>query len=66
MLPTEDGKVVPLHDPIKTVGRPGQEIELRQLSPQEKARRRAVRNLIMSVGSIVLLTIVFYVLLKHK
>lgn len=64
MLPTEDGGTVALHDPVKTVGRPGQEIELRQLSPEEKAKRRLTRNIIMVTASLLLLLIVMVVLMQ--
>ena len=64
MLPTEDGGAVALRDPVKTIGRPGHEIELRQLSPEEKAKRRLTRNIIMVTASLLLLTIVMFVLMN--
>lgn len=64
LLPTEDGQVVALRDPVKTIGRPGQEVELRQLSPEEKTKRRITRNIIMVAASLLLLTIVMFVLMR--
>lgn len=66
ILPTEDGSAVALHDPVKTVGKPGQEIELRQLTPEEKAKRRVTRNIVMVTGSLLLLTIVMIVLINLR
>jgi len=64
LLPTDDGGVVALHDPVKTVGRPGQEIELRQLTSEEKAKRRVTRNIVMVAASLLLMVIVMFVLMR--
>jgi hypothetical protein len=57
LIPTAQG-YVGVHEPVKTVLRHGQEVELRKLSPEEKARRRTVRNTILFVFCIVTLVVV--------
>lgn len=65
VLSTEDGELVPLRNPVKTIGKPGEEIELRQLTPVERARRRLIRNTVMATVCLLLLTLVFVVLLRR-
>jgi hypothetical protein len=56
VIPTADGGTVELHEPTKTVGQGEDQRELRQLTPEERARRRFRRNLIMwVVGTLVLI-----------
>ena len=47
---------------MKTVGKPGQEIELRRRTPEEKARRRLVKNLVMGGVCLVVLAVTFFLL----
>lgn len=56
-IPTAQG-YVGVHAPVKTVVHRGQEIELRQLTPEEKARRRFVRNTILFVFCVGVLIVV--------
>jgi hypothetical protein len=57
LIPTEQG-YVGVRAPVKTIVHRGQEIELRQLTPEEKSRRRAVRNAILFVFCVVVLIVV--------
>lgn len=59
LIPTEAGYVA-VREPVKTVGRPGQEIELRTLSPDERQSRRFHTNLLMIVFCVLLLLFVFF------
>lgn len=43
LIPTEQG-LVGVHEPVKTIQLRGEEVELRQLTSQEKAQRRMIRN----------------------
>ncbi|MDX1944735.1 MAG: hypothetical protein SFU86_04945, partial [Pirellulaceae bacterium] len=61
-MPTPDGGVVAVRDKPKTLGRGDSEIELRRLSPEEKARRRFRRNLILGTVCVVILLTVAFVL----
>ena len=45
LIQTEDGQQVALRDPVKTVGHGDDERELRPLTPEEKTKRRFVRNI---------------------
>lgn len=45
-IPTEDGTIVTVREPIKSVRKGSRMIQLRQLSPAEKQRRRTRRNII--------------------
>ncbi len=47
VLPTEDGGYVTVREPVKTIGRGDEAIELRTLSPEEKARRKLKKNLVL-------------------
>jgi hypothetical protein len=62
VIPTEDGGYVAVREPVKTIGRPGQEIELRQLTVEEKRRRRQITNIIVISACMVILLITFLVL----
>jgi hypothetical protein len=57
LIPTERG-YVGIHEPVKTVQRHGEEVELRKLTPEEKARRRLVRNTILFAFCILTLIVV--------
>lgn len=46
-VPTEDGGYVTVRETPKTIGKGDDEIELRRLTPEEKAKRRFRRNVIM-------------------
>jgi hypothetical protein len=53
-------KELQFQDPVRTVGSGDQVIALRRLTPEEKAVRRARRNLIMMLtGVSILMAIVF-------
>ncbi len=61
-IPTEDGSVVAVKDKVKTVEFHGEEVELRRLTPEEKQRRRLIKNIIMAFLGILFLAIVTIVL----
>ncbi len=56
-IPTEDGAVVTVRDPVKTVRKGSRVILLRQLSPAEKHRRRTRRNVVLWVVGAAILVI---------
>jgi hypothetical protein len=61
LLPTPDGQVVPLEEKPKIIGRGPEEIEIKRLSAAEKARRRAIRNVVLwAVGLVGLLAFIVY------
>ena len=62
LLPTEDGGQVALRDPVKTIRDGDEEIELRTLTPEEKARRRFWKNLFVWTFGLVMLAITLYVM----
>lgn len=57
LIPTERG-YVGIHEPVKTVQHRGEEVALRKLTPEEKARRRVVRNTILFAFCILTLIVV--------
>jgi hypothetical protein len=57
LIPTEKG-LVGVREPVKKIQHRGQEIELRQLTPEEKSRRRLIRNAIFFGGCLLLLMLV--------
>jgi hypothetical protein len=61
--PVEGGVVRPVEAKSKTVGHGAEKVELRKLTPEEKAQRRRTRNIVMGVSFVVVLFIVFAVLL---
>ncbi len=66
-IPTEDGKVVTLHEPKRVVQQGEEEVEIRSLTPEEKARRRMFKNIIMfGFGGMVLLIVLTVLLLMGK
>jgi hypothetical protein len=54
LLPTDAGYVV-LRDPVKTVGEGDDQVELRRADPEERARKRLRKNLILWVFGIALM-----------
>lgn len=62
-IPTEDGGVVEVEERGKTVAFGGEEVEVRRLSPEEKQRRRFIKNIVMAILGVLLLTIVTMVLM---
>ena len=61
-LVTEDGEVVSLRDPVKTVVHGGEEMELHQLTSEERAARRFRRNLIVWTIGIIILIVTMYLM----
>jgi len=56
ILRTADGGYVAVDDSVKTVRVKGEEVELRRLTPEEKARRRFRRNVVMwAIGALLLI-----------
>ena len=62
VIPTEGGGHVALHEPVKTTGKGLNEIELRRLSPEEKQRRRLIRNIVLAVVGIGILVLTAYLM----
>ena len=65
VIPTEGG-YVPLHEPVKTVGTGTRARELHRLSPEEKQKKRLVKNIIMAVVGVLVLLISLAVLLYTR
>jgi hypothetical protein len=65
-LRADDGHVVKLHEPVKTVGKGVEERELHVLPPEEKRHRRFKWNLAFYVFAIAVLLAVFYVLTNWR
>ncbi len=63
VLPTADGGFVSVDESTKLVEFEGREVEIRRLSPEEKQRRRFVKNVIMAVLGILVLAVVALVLM---
>lgn len=63
VIPTEDGELITLREPIKTVSDGDEEIELRSRPPEELERRRQKKNLIVWGVALVVMAITLYVLL---
>jgi phage FluMu protein Com len=57
LIPTEKG-YVGVQEPVKTITHRGEEVELRKLTHEEKARRRVVRNTILFAFCIITLIVV--------
>ena len=57
LIPTEKG-YVGVHEPVQTVRHHGEEVELRKLTPGEKARRRLVRNTVLFALCIITLIVI--------
>ena len=60
VLPTPDGDYVTVENKegVKTISDRGEEIEIRKLSPEERARRRRVKNIVMFTFAIIILAVV--------
>ena len=65
LIPTEEGKMVALHEPVKRVSHRGQEIELRRLTPEEKVRRRRKTTLCMILFATVVILTTLFILLRR-
>ena len=63
ILPSSDGGFVQVREVVKTVEFRGEEVELRRLTPEEKARRRTIRTIVLIVFGLATLTLVAYVLM---
>jgi len=63
VIPAEDGTLVTLREPVKTVGEGDEEIELRSLTPEEKERKRLKKNVIVWGFGLVIIAITLYALL---
>ena len=62
-ITTEDGTEVTLHEPVKKVGVGENAIELRSLTPEEKSRRRLIKNIIVFSFCVLVLGISVIVLI---
>lgn len=62
-IPTAGG-VVAVREPTKTVEYDGEEVELRQLTPAEKRRRRLIKNLVMAALGILFLIVTALILVN--
>lgn len=67
VLPTPDGDYVTVENKegVKTITDHGAEIEIRKLSPAERARRRRVKNIVMFTFAIVLLVVVILIMTRR-
>jgi DNA-directed RNA polymerase subunit RPC12/RpoP len=57
LIPTEEGKYIALREAVKTVSVGGREVELRRLTPEEKASRRFRRNLFVAGFGLIFLIV---------
>jgi len=66
VLPTPDGDYVMVENKegVRTISSKGEEIEIRKLSPEERAHRRRVKNIIMFTFAIVLLAVVIFIMTR--
>jgi len=64
VIPTEDGGYAKLHEPVKTVAIGDAEMELRRLSPEEKAKRRNRKSLIMLTVGMIFLLVMGYIFMN--
>jgi hypothetical protein len=63
-LPTADGHYRTVRDAGKVIGHGEEELELRRLTPEEKARRRTFRNIIMVLFCLALLGFVSWLMTR--
>ncbi len=63
VIQDEDGSLVTVHEPKKTVRRGNTELELKPVSKEEKDRRRSLTNLIVWGFCALVLGVVVYVLI---
>ena len=62
-IPTTEGNFVAVHEPVKTVARGANEVQLRRLSPEQKAHRRRRRTLVtwaICVAILILTSAILY------
>jgi hypothetical protein len=67
VVPTPDGDYVTVENKegVKTISSKGEEIEIRKLSPEERARRRRVKNAVMfTIGILLLAVVIFFMTRK--
>ena len=62
-IPTEEGGYVTVRESAKMIEFGGEEVEVRRLTPEEKQRRRFVKNIIMAFLGILFLSVVTVVLM---
>jgi hypothetical protein len=63
VLPTADGRFVAVPEPAKVLNSGEGEVEIRRLTPEERARRRLRRSLFLVVaGSLLLLGALYMVM----
>ena len=60
---TEDGSYVAVRQKEKTIRFKGEEVEVRRLTPEEKARKRFVKNVVMGLFGIAVLAAVAIILM---
>jgi hypothetical protein len=60
VVPTADGGYVAVRESPKVIGSGDDELEVRRLAPEEKARRRLRRNLMLWTFCLLVLIAVFY------
>jgi hypothetical protein len=63
VLPSPDGGFVTVKESVKTVEYGREEVELRKLTPEQKARRRLIRTLILVTFGLLFLSAVAIVLI---
>jgi hypothetical protein len=63
VIPTGDGSVVTVREPVKTVGEGDDEVELRSRTPEERAKRRLRKNLVLWGFGLIVMAIVLIILL---
>jgi hypothetical protein len=66
VIPTEEGSYVAVRAKEKTIRFKGEEVEVRRLSPEEKARKRFVKNIIMGIfGILTLVTLAILLMMMN-
>ena len=67
VVPTPEGDFVTVEkkEGVKTITDHGQEIEIRKLSPEERTRRRRVKNIVMFTFAVVLLIVVIVIMTRR-
>ena len=60
------GPIIAVGPRSRSVGTGGEKLELKKLTPEERAQRRRTRNLIMAVAFVGILLVVFAVLLAAE
>jgi hypothetical protein len=63
VIPTEDGRYVAVRQKEKTIRFKGEEVEVRRLTPVEKARKRFIKNMVMGLFGIAVLAAVAIILM---